>query len=157
MSYPCEIKEQESQPALAIRTNATLQTLPAVIGRSFGDIYKYIQSIGENPSGAPYVAYFNYPNMDMQHLEIELGFPVSKKIPGKGDILLSEMPGGKVATCLYTGAYDNMEPAYTEMTRFVEDQGYKIAGVTYEFYLDPPETSPEKTRTLILFPLTQGS
>jgi effector-binding domain-containing protein len=150
MSYPCEIKDQPPQPALTIRTRSSVQNLPAVIGKSFGSIMQYLTSIGEQPAGMPYVAYFN---MDMQDLDLELGFPVSKPILGKGEIQSGEMPSGKVATTLYTGAYDKMVPAYDALTQYVKDQGYEPTGVSYEFYFDPPETPPEKTRTLILFPL----
>jgi effector-binding domain-containing protein len=46
-----------------------------------------------------------------------------------------------------------MAPAYDELAEFIIDHGYESTGVAYEFYFDPPETPPEKTRTLILFPL----
>lgn len=39
--------------------------------------------IGEYPEDIPCVRYFN---MDMENLEVGLGFPVYKELPGKDDI-----------------------------------------------------------------------
>ncbi|MFX1304554.1 MAG: hypothetical protein ACFFBV_05430 [Promethearchaeota archaeon] len=40
--------------------------------------------------------------MDMQNLDFEIGYPVSKKLSDKGDIKASEIPSEKFASWLYT-------------------------------------------------------
>jgi effector-binding domain-containing protein len=90
--------------------------------------------------------------MDMQDLDVEAGFPVTRRIASKGDIRASETSGGKVATCLYTGPYSEIEPAYTALSQWIKDNGYEAAGVAYETYLnDPDQTSPEELKTQIAF------
>ncbi len=92
--------------------------------------------------------------MDTQDLELEIGFPVTRDLPGRGDIQAGELPGGKVATCLYTGPYSDMELAYTALSRWMEENGYEPTGVAYEMYLsDPEETPPDRHQTQIAFPL----
>ena len=105
----------------------------------------------EQFAGPPFTAYYN---MDMQDLDVEIGFPVPKKLPDKGTIKAGEIPAGKVATCLYTGPYNEMEPAYNALHQWTQDNGYKLTGIAYEIYLnDPEQTPPEQLQTQIAFPL----
>jgi effector-binding domain-containing protein len=147
----CEAHEQTAQPILSIRTRLSVQDLPDVLGESYGKIMQHLAEIGQNPAGAPFVAYYN---MDMQDLDMEAGFPVAQALPGKDEIKAGNLPAGMVATCEYTGPYPEMGAAYEELTQWIKDNGYEATGVSYEFYLnDPAQTPPQDLRTRIVFPL----
>ena len=151
MSYKCKVKEQPTQATLAIRTRVSVQDLPQVLGKAYGAIAQYLGESGEQPAGPPFAAYYN---MDMQALDVEIGFPVSRKLSGKGDIQAGEIPGGKVATCLYTGPYSDIEPAYNALSQWMKENGYEATGIAYEMYLnDPGQTPPQELQTQIVFPL----
>lgn len=151
MPYNCEPKEQPAQPTLAIRTRTSVQALPQTLGRAYGVIAQYLVELREPPSGAPYAAYHN---MDMQNMDVEIGFPVAHALPGKGEIQPSEIPGGKVVTCLHIGPYSEVKPAYDALTGWMQAHGHQPAGVAYEMYLnDSANTPPEELQTLIVFPL----
>jgi effector-binding domain-containing protein len=151
MSYNCEVKEQLTQATLSIRTRTPVQDLAQILGKAYGAIAQYLGELGEQPAGPPFAAYYN---MDMQDLDVEAGFPVSRRLSGKGDIKASEIPGGKVATCLYTGPYSEIEPAYTALSQWITDNGYEATGVVYEMYLnDPTQTPPQELKTQIVFTL----
>ena len=83
MSFECEFVEREEQPTLAIRTHSPVGGLPLLIGASYGKIMQYLESLGEKYAGEPFVLYHN---LDMHNLDLELGFPVFKVLPGSGDI-----------------------------------------------------------------------
>lgn len=149
MTYQCEVKEQPVQKTLSIRIRAAVQDLPRVFEEGYGTIAQYLGELGEQPIGPPFAAYYN---MDMDDLDVELGFPVARTLPGRAQIKAGEIPGGRVATCLHIGPYSEMEPAYTALTDWVKDNGYEATGVVYELYLnDPRETPPAQTQ--IIFPL----
>jgi effector-binding domain-containing protein len=149
MSYHCEAVEKEAQPTLSIRTRTPVEGLPSVLGQGYGAIMQYLGELGEYPAGMPFVAYYN---MDMQDLDIELGFPVSHPIPGRDTLQSSQIPAGHYATCLYTGPYEDMVPAYEALTAWIQEHGYEPAGVAYEFYLNgPDDTPPEGLQTQIMF------
>jgi len=150
MSYNCELKEQPPQPALSVRTRAAVQDLPQLFGKVYGAIMQYLGELGEQPAGMPFAAYYN---MDMQNLDVEIGFPVARKFAGKGEVQPSEFPGGKLATVWHIGPYDQCGPAYEALTQWIKDHGYETTGVAYELYLSGPETPPEEIRTQIVFPL----
>ncbi len=151
MSYNCEFIEQEPQPTLSIRTTTSLKNLPQELGNAYGAIEQYLGEIGEQPSGAPYAAYFTF---DTDNIDLEIGFPVPKALPEKNEIKATQLPGGMLARCLYTGPYNKIEPAYNALTEWVNENGYEATGVAYEFYLnDAGETPPEELMTQIVFPL----
>jgi effector-binding domain-containing protein len=151
MPYTCEIKDQPAQAALSIRARTRVQDLPRTLGESYAKIGQFLEQIGEGPAGPPFTAYFN---MDMEDLDIEVGFPVARPLDGKGEIQASELPGGQVGTCLFTGPYPELATAYEALTRFIQDQGFQPTGVAYEQYFnDPGKVPPEELQTLILFPL----
>lgn len=126
MSHVCEAIEQPDQPLLAIRNRAAVQDLPQVMGRSFGAVGQYLGELGEAPAGPPVVAYYN---MDMQDLDLEIGFPTARSLPAKGEIQSSKIPAGKFAVCLYTGPYEEMASAYEALNGFMKEKGYEATGV----------------------------
>jgi effector-binding domain-containing protein len=152
MFSKCEIKKQPAQPVMSIRARTSVQNLPMVLGKAFGDVATYIGEQGQQPQGPPFVAYYN---MDMENLDIEVGFPVAKKLTGRDEVKANEIPAGKVATCVYTGPYgEEMKAAYEALGKLVEEKGCVPTGVVYEIYFNSPmDTPPEKLQTKIVFPL----
>jgi effector-binding domain-containing protein len=151
MEYKCELLDRPAQPALVIRTRAPVQSLPQVVGQAYGAILQVAGQLGFQPSGAPFVAYYN---MDMADLDMEIGFPFEQKPEGKGNVLAGEIPGGKAAACLHVGPYDQVEAAYEALQEWMQANGCVPAGVAYEFYLnDPGTTPPAELQTQVVFPL----
>lgn len=149
MSYQFEVKEQPAQKTLAIRTRAAVGDLPQIFETGYTEIGQYLGELGEEPSGPPFAIYYN---MDMAALDIELGFPVARTLPGRAAIKAGEIPGGRVATGLFVGPYEEMEPFYTALMEWIKANGYEATGIAYEYYLnDPRETPPAQTQ--VVFPL----
>ena len=151
MDYQCEEVEKPVQPVLSIRTRVPVQNLPDALGKGYMAIGQYLESLSKSPEGDPFVAYYN---MDMDDLDLEMGFPVSEKVQGKGEIESREIPAGKYATCLHTGPYPDLGLAYEALTEWVKGEGYEVSGTAYEFYLnDASVTPPQELKTLLLFPI----
>lgn len=151
MDYRCEIREQAAQPTLCVRATAAAQDLPRVLDQAFGAVMQYVRQLGQCPAGAPYVAYLS---PDVKSLKIEAGVPMRSQLPGQGEIVAGEMVAGTAVTCLYTGPYDEIGLAYTEVWRYLREQGYEAGGVVYEVYLsDPKDKSPSALQTQIIIPL----
>jgi effector-binding domain-containing protein len=151
MEYQCELFDRPAQPTLSVRKRAPVQSLPQVVGPAYAAIMQYASQLGIQPSGAPFVAYYN---MDMEDLDMEIGFPFAQKPAGKGNILAGEIPGGKAAACLHIGPYDQLGAAYEALGKWMQANGYVPAGVVYEFYLnDPQVTPPAELQTQLMFPL----
>jgi effector-binding domain-containing protein len=150
MTYQCEIKHQPAQPTLSIRTRAAVGQLPQLFGQTYGAIMQYLGELGEQPVGMPFAAYYN---MDMQDLDLEIGFPVSKPLPDRGEMKSGALPAGPIATTLHIGPYDAIGPAYEALTQFMQTNGYSPSGAAYEFYFSGPDTPPAEIQTQVMFPL----
>lgn len=151
MDYGFEIVETGAQPALSIRTVTSVGNLPQELGKAFHAIMAYMEELGEKPEEAAFAAYHN---MDMENLDVEMGFPVRKTLLGRGQIVSSEIPAGRKATYLYKGPYREMEPVYRAMTEWIAENGHQPTGVVYEFYYNSPLEVPEsELLTKIVFPL----
>ncbi len=141
MSSKGQVVEQAAQPILAIRTRAAVGDLPNVLGPAYQSLVEYLTEMGTYPAGPPFVAYYN---MDMADLDIAIGFPVAKELPGKDNMKPGEIPAGKYATCMHIGPYNKIENAYNSLTEFIKEQDFTPSGVAYEFYLNDPRTIPEE-------------
>lgn len=140
MAYVFEVIETQAQPTLSIRMVTSVDRLPQEIGKAYGSIITYLMQKGEQPQGPAFVAYYN---MDMQKLDVEMGFPVAKEVAGNGDILATYIPAGRRATCMYKGPYKDMAATYEALTKWMNDNGHVPTGVAYEFYYNSPDEVPE--------------
>ena|SRR3989339_2026747 len=151
MEYNFEIIETLEQPALSIKTVTSITNLPQEIGKAYSSITAYLSELGEYPKDAPFSAYFN---MDMENLDVEMGFPTNKQLEGCGNIISSVIPAGKKATCMYKGAYKDIAPVYEAMTKWMKDNNHIPINVVYEIYYNSPMEVPEsELLTKIVFPL----
>lgn len=153
MSINCELRELSTQHVLSVRRRTPVDALPQVIGDAYQTIAKYLASLGEQPAGPPYAAYYN---LDMNDLDVELGFMVLKSLPGTDDIQTGRLPGGKAAMVLHVGPYTEVEAYYDALMQWIKGNHYEWIGVAYEFYLnDPNNTPPEELKTEIYLPVKE--
>ncbi len=145
-----QILKQREQPTLVIRKVTRVEDLPQLIGECFGKIVAYLEELGELMTDAPFVAYHN---MDMQNLEVEIGFPVADVFPDKGEVKSGLIPEGKIIFCMYRGAYAEMEPVYGEMSQWFMTNKQEPAGIAYEYYYNDPEFPESEWLTKIVMPL----
>ena len=140
MSYLFQIVETEKQPVLSVQTTTSVDKMPDLLGTVYSSIVNYMIESGEEPLGPAFVAYYN---MDMENLNIEIGFPISKEIEGKGDISLRYIPAGKKATGFHKGPYNEIGPLYDRLATWISEKGYEPTGVVYEYYYNSPQEIPE--------------
>jgi effector-binding domain-containing protein len=151
MSYQVELLDRQAQTTLVVRTRAAVQDLPQVLGPAWGAIMQRAGTAGAYPSGPPFVAYHN---MDMQDLDLEIGFPFAQEVPSGGEVVQGLIPGGKAVSCLHVGPHNQLAGAYEALQAWAGANGHALAGVAYEFYLnDPRDTAPAELQTQVVFPL----
>lgn len=144
----CEVIQRAAQPTLAIRTITSGAELKSLYASTYQRITQYLGELGTFPSGPPFGMYHN---MDMQRLDVEIGFPVAQKALGRGDIKASELPAGKYASCVFTGPYDKVSAGWETLMGWVGAHHHQPVGPYLEVYLnDPGEVAPEQLLTQIL-------
>lgn len=151
MDYHCEIKDMPEQPILSIRTRSSVVSLPKVLGKAFEQLESRLKELGEEPAGAPFVAYYN---MNMLNMDIEIGFSVNKLLEDNAEIKSATLPAGKYAVTMHQGPYGKIRPAYNALKKKVNEEGLQATGVAYEYYLnDPNNTKQNDLLTQVVFPL----
>lgn len=151
MAFSCDIVERQAEPALVVRTRATVERLSEILGPAWGKVLSRAGSASAQPSSPPFVAYHN---MDMQDLDLEIGFTFDRHVEGDGDVEAREIPAGKAVEAVHVGPYDRVAETYEELGRWLESNGYVPAGPAYEYYLnDPAEVPPDELRTRVVMPV----
>lgn len=135
-----ELNEKPAEKVVFIRTNTDMENLPRTIGESYMKIMEYLAEQGMEPASEPYTAYYT---LDMQNMDVEMGFPAVKLLPGKDAIKSREIPAGKYVECMYKGAYAGMEKVYGDVFKWMEEKGLVQDGPTFEYYYNSPEEVPE--------------
>jgi len=149
-----EIRTLDERPTVAIRTMTTGEGLPDALGNGYGEIMEYLERTpGVEAAGPPYSLYHN---MDMDHLDVEMGFPVSGAPHPEGRIGPSRIPGGRAVVAIHIGPYETLEETYTKAMTYMEREGLQPEGFMYEMYLnDPDEVPHEELQTEVYFPLRE--
>lgn len=149
MNTPFEKISVPARPVLSVRKTTSVENLPAELGRAYQAVMLYLQELNEQPAGEPFAIYYN---MDMQALDVEMGFPVRAGLPGRGEVQANLLPAGEIVTSVHQGPYPSMAPTYEAMTAWMQENHYQPSGVVGEFYLnDPEEVKPEEVLTRIEF------
>jgi effector-binding domain-containing protein len=146
--------KQMEQPTYAIRTVTKVESLPQLIGESYGKIVLALQEFGEMMTDVPFVCYHN---LDMQNLDVEIGFPISRTLPIKDGIKPGVIPEGYSIFCMYRGPYGEIEPVYNDMAKWIEENGYEALGSAYEFYFNGPGFPESELLTKVVMPVKRKS
>lgn len=145
-----EIIRISRQMTLSLRSVVKMCDLPAFIGDSYRRIDAYLKELGEFITDVPFTAYHS---IGSDKLDVEVGFPVARALPGKGDIQPGFLPEGFAIFCMFRGSNSEMEPAYAEMVRWIEEHGCESAGATYEYYFNGPPFPKSELLTKIMMPV----
>lgn len=139
MSFLFQIIQTEEQPALSVSILTSAKDLPRVVGGAMEKVVKYISAQGEQAIGPAFIAYHNW---DMENLQVEIGFPLIRAMPGEGEMVLRPIPAGRKASGFHKGPYSDIGPVYDALAKFYQKKGYEATGVSYEYYYNSPDEVP---------------
>jgi effector-binding domain-containing protein len=70
---------------------------------------------------------------------MEVGVEVDRTFEPVGDVVPSQLPGGRVASMVHTTGYGDLQRTYDAIRDWCEANGEAMAGVQWEIYGDPDE------------------
>lgn len=95
------------------------------------------------------IAMYHSQEFDPESTDAEVGAIVAQK-----NNFSRTIQGGTCAMAAHLGSYSNLGETYGAIVKWIEDNGYHIAGQPYEKYLNNPHEVPEeKLVTEIYFPV----
>jgi effector-binding domain-containing protein len=152
------LKTIEPQHVIAIRE---VVPLPESVGTLLGESFMALGPRGIAPVGAPlgifYDEEFKPADLDVE-IAIPVGPQVKESIPldAGRQLATRTLPGLDHAACIiHTGSYDNLTATYTAIARWIEANGYRIAGPSREVYLTAPG-DPAGQLTEIQYPVIKA-
>jgi effector-binding domain-containing protein len=145
-----ELYELPAQPVLSIRTVISFCEFPSKAEKAFSTILAYLDEIQRLPAAGPFVCYHN---TDLDHLDVEMGFPVAGMISDKGDIRYCVHPAGRCAAGLFQGSYEQSDPLMMRMMEWITARGMQPNGRIYNEYLNDTHRLPKDWLMRIRIPI----
>ncbi|KUG02492.1 transcriptional regulator, merr family [hydrocarbon metagenome] len=150
--YDVVIKQIQSQKVIGKRS-----VIPnySSIHELFSAVCEPLATIKVNYAGPPLAIYYDgeYKEKDV---DVEVVMPVLTEDKQVAGFMVRELPGIEQAACLiHRGSFENLHFAYSALMKWVDDNGYQIAGPDREVYLvDPDEcNSPDEYVTELQLPI----
>lgn len=127
------IREIPLQPSLAKRLRVRPQDIGLSFRRAFAEISEVITVVGARSAGPAYVRYLKHDEQ-AGFFEIEVGIPVAAAAAGRGDVLGSELPGGRAVSLWHLGRYESLGESHETLHRSVATRGLNPVGGPWETY-----------------------
>lgn len=152
MLYEISIKDLQPQTTACIRVCIKPERISAVLGEILPELWDYLERSEIPTAGPPFARYFE---MKDDLVDLEAGLPVSGVVPGKGQIISGELPGGLAAFTWHIGPYGWLSQAHKALEIWIRDQERQPAGPPWEVYwTDPGEVSnPSEWKTEVIWPI----
>jgi len=140
-----EEKEMKYLVTEKVIPKTLVYTAEAVLEKS-EDIMTWIPSLGEmcmklNPDmkcAEPAYEFCEYPDLEFKDENVRIRH--SEAVTSRGvesDVIkFREIPATKVISIFHKGAYSNIGEAYAFIMNYAEQNGYKVAGLARECYID---------------------
>ncbi len=142
--------EEPEQQVLSIRTVISFSVYPETAGKAYRKIIDYAQRSGILFSGTPFVCYHN---SDLEHLDVEIGFPIATAVQSNEEIQLRVIPAQKTMSGIFLGAYEETDCLMLEIFRWISEHGYEQQGRIYHHYLNDQNRSVSELLTRIAIPV----
>jgi AraC family transcriptional regulator len=146
-------QERPAQPILFIRRRIARSDLQGMLAECFGKLYGHAQKAGLPIAGFPLARYVSTgPGL----WTVDAAVPLAAPAAGEDDMQAGELPAGPVALGVHAGSYDDLADTNAAIERWIESNGYRVAGAPWEWYVtDPGEhPNPADWRTEVYWPLT---
>ena len=145
------LKEQLEYCFLSIRTTINFATeFESFTGKSFQKILDYLDRQNVLVSDGPIVCFHN---MDLERLDVEVGFPTAKSVKGNCEIQARQVPAQKGVTAIDLGAYEEQDPTLEDLFAWIQEQECKPLGTIYYQYLNDTNRPPSEYLTKMMIPI----
>lgn len=152
MERTCEVVGVPGRMMACIRVQVPLDH----IGDSMRDVFHRVVAAAEargiELTGPPFCRYYSH---DPTAVDFEAGMPIVGAAEHSDELCVCTVGGGKAATTLHVGPYDDLGDSYAALIGWMKEQGLSSSGPMWEVYLTDPtlEPDPTKWQTRIYIPV----
>ena len=123
--YAVTIEEVPDVAIASVTSESTLEDVGSTVQAAFGTLGRAIGEAGAFGDGAPGLIVHE---MDRGTMTIEVFMPVSKTFDPPSGVAIRTLGGGRVATTVHEGPYDEIGAAYRSLTAWIADRRQVPAG-----------------------------
>lgn len=147
-----QVTDLVEQHSAAVSGVVPMGELTGFFDTAYSRVFAAIGAQGIVPAGEPYAFYRAIPT---DVCDLDAGIPVASPIEEDGDVHPTVLPGGRAATGIHAGSYEDLGESWGELMAWAGRQGVVPAGPFWEVYLtDPrPGVDPAELRTQLVVPL----
>ena len=155
-SINVKIKDINPMAVAFINVKGSFNQIPM----TFQKLYGWISRKGYKPIGPSIAVYHNIPGeVPDEQLSWELRSQLSGNIaevePDTEGLGVKRLDVVKMATTIYKGPYENIEPVYIALNAWVSTNDYEVSGPVEELYFNDPTNTGEEPLTEIRFPINK--
>lgn len=121
-----------------------------LMGIAITNILSQIEENSMFPSSGPIVCFHN---IELENLDVEIGFRVARPVEVKGDVVAKTLPSQIVAVTIDRGPYEKQDPTLEELMNWVPKHGYEAAGGIYYHYLNGEDQPQSEYLTEMFIPV----
>ena len=135
-----ETRTLEEQDTAVVRSRLDASELTSWLSGVYGTLTLHLQRIGVPVIGQPFVRYHELG----LHLDVEAGLPTVERITPKGEVKLSSLPGGTVATIWHHGTPEDVGRALEALDAWMDQRGVEPLGAPWAVHHIDPTALPER-------------
>jgi effector-binding domain-containing protein len=148
--YRIYVREVPDERIASVRSETSRASVGDAIQAAFGTLGRAIGAAGAFGDGPPGLIVHAMTDADMT---IEVFMPIARGFEAPSDVTIRTLDGGRIATTVHEGPYDEVGAAYNAVTAWIADHRKVSAGPPRERYLNDPHASGETARTRVEFPI----
>jgi DNA-binding transcriptional MerR regulator len=136
-------------------TIPTNDQVPAYLGPAFTETFDYVHWQGARETG-PCLAIWHTPADVYANEDAEAAVPIDHPVPGADRIQIYELPQVQVAAVVHHGNFEDFTQGHTALMKWIEENGYQIAGPFREIYIKHDHRDLTDSTTEIQFPVEKA-
>jgi effector-binding domain-containing protein len=149
-----QLEDMPEQPVVGIRFTTSIERIAADIGSNYEALFGFLGRKQVAPAGPPMALYYDLV-MDERNIDMETCVPVASVVEGDGEVTFHVLAGGRHATAMHMGPYDEMGSTYEAMRQWISGEGLSPRPPVREIYLNDPcqVADPRELMTRVLWPV----
>jgi len=142
------LKQIDDQIIASIRKEQPQDDLGPFVSSSAISLLVYAKEKGVSVAGRGFVIYHSQG----ENVDMEVCLPVSKSAEDRGDIKFRDIKGGKAASLIHKGIWENLPQAHERLRKWAKDNSHPFKEVREVFLKGPQETKVgEEYETELLY------
>ena len=124
----------EARTTAVVARTTTWQEFPKLWGPMLSTVYEFVRPRPELATGSGAERWQNVMLYKDQRPDVEVGVLVSRPFHPDGQVTLSSLPAGEVATATHRGDYARLGDTHAAVREYASAHGRELAGPCWEIY-----------------------